>query len=189
MSQIYLGDKLIASTEGSDIKYDENTSVKEKIDELNSNMSGEEFGYNDNGDFCHRQVGADTWIPFKNLAKDTPATATADMLTEGFTAWVNGELITGTRPAAPNTLSGSGSTWKDWDQMTMSGSVTFSVPFDKVPTVTARVSYAADGNYGVTGHFSMSVSNVSRSGFDWRITTSSWEKPASISFTWTAKTA
>lgn len=38
MSQIYLGDKLIASTEGSDIKYDENTSVKEKIDEFNSNL-------------------------------------------------------------------------------------------------------------------------------------------------------
>ena len=34
MSQIYLGDKLIASTEGSDIKYDENTSINEKIDEL-----------------------------------------------------------------------------------------------------------------------------------------------------------
>ena len=39
MSQIYLGDKLIASTEGSDIKYDENTSVNEKIDELNSNLN------------------------------------------------------------------------------------------------------------------------------------------------------
>lgn len=38
MSQIYLGDKIIASTEGSDIKYDENTSVNEKIDELNSNL-------------------------------------------------------------------------------------------------------------------------------------------------------
>ena len=34
MSQIYLGDKLIASTEGSDIKYDENTSINEKVNEL-----------------------------------------------------------------------------------------------------------------------------------------------------------
>lgn len=33
MSQIYLGDKIIASTLGSDIKYDENTSVNDKIDE------------------------------------------------------------------------------------------------------------------------------------------------------------
>ena len=164
-------------------------NVQSAIDELNSNMSGEEFGYNDNGDFCHRQVGADTWIPFKNLAKDTPATATADMLTEGFTAWVNGELITGTRPQAPNTLSGSGSTWKDWDQMTMTGSVTFSTPFDTIPTVSAYVSYAHDGGYGVTGRFSMRVSNVTRSGFNWKITTSSWEKPAAITFAWTAKTA
>lgn len=43
MSQIYLGDKIIASTEGSDIKYDENTSVNEKIDELNSNLGGYSF--------------------------------------------------------------------------------------------------------------------------------------------------
>lgn len=39
MSQIYLGDKIIASTEGSDIKYDENISVNEKINELESTVS------------------------------------------------------------------------------------------------------------------------------------------------------
>ena len=41
------------------------SDVQGAISKLNSNLGGEEFGYNDNGDFCHRQVGADTWLPFK----------------------------------------------------------------------------------------------------------------------------
>ena len=27
-------------------------------------MNNEQFGYNEDGIFCHRQVGADTWLPF-----------------------------------------------------------------------------------------------------------------------------
>lgn len=167
--------------------------MKIKLSNLNNDLGGFRFGISEDGTeygyIITDSEGADTLIPFKNLETSTPGTATAEHITEGFTAWVNGELITGTRPQAPNTLSGSGSTWKDWDQMTMTGSVTFSTPFDTIPTVSAYVSYAHDGGYGVTGKFSMSVSNVTRSGFNWKITTSSWEKPASISFAWTAKTA
>ena len=159
--------------------------MKIKLSNLNNDLGGFRFGISEDGTeygyIITDSEGADTLIPFKNLETSTPGTATAEHITEGFTAWVNGELITGTRPQAPNTLSGSGSTWKDWDQMTMTGSVTFSTPFDTIPTVSAYVSYAHDGGYGVTGKFSMSVSNVTRSGFNWKITTSSWEKPAFIS--------
>ena len=38
MSQLYLADKLIASTEGSDIKYNEDTSVNAKIDEIDHDL-------------------------------------------------------------------------------------------------------------------------------------------------------
>ena len=85
MSQIYLGDKLIASTEGSDIKYNENTSVKEKIDELNTsindtinNIIAEDgtpfrFGMNENGEYGYivtDEAGADTVVPFSGKYKN-----------------------------------------------------------------------------------------------------------------------
>lgn len=67
MSQIYLGEKLIASTEGSDIKYDENTSVKEKIDELNSNLTNVNIYVGDDGKLHFvDSEGADSVLPFSN---------------------------------------------------------------------------------------------------------------------------
>ena len=40
MSKLYLGDDLIASLEASDILYDSSTTVKSKIDTLNTTISG-----------------------------------------------------------------------------------------------------------------------------------------------------
>lgn len=78
MSQIYLSNKLIASTDGNDIKYDENTSVNEKIYELNSNIVAEDgtpfrFGVNENGEYGYivtDEAGADTVVPFSGKYKN-----------------------------------------------------------------------------------------------------------------------
>lgn len=57
------------------------------------------FGVNESGEYGYivtDSEGADTFYPFKDLVRDTPATATAGKIAKGETAWVNGELITGT---------------------------------------------------------------------------------------------
>ena len=73
MSQIYLGDKIIASTLGSDIKYDENTSVNDKIDEhatLIDEQNKKMLAYNEETD-CFGIMHNGTWydIMFAGLKK------------------------------------------------------------------------------------------------------------------------
>ena len=68
------------------------------------------FGVNDEGEYGYilrDEDGADTVYPFKSVSKLTEATATAGDITVGKSAWVNGELIIGTRPAPINSQTGS----------------------------------------------------------------------------------
>jgi hypothetical protein len=64
-----------SSNAAKDIIYDNKnsgmtaTNTQAAIDELKNNLCNEEFGYNETGEFCHRQVGADTWLPFNGDKK------------------------------------------------------------------------------------------------------------------------
>lgn len=96
-----------------------------------------------------------------DLAVQTQATATAAQITAGYTAWVNGVKVTGTRQAAINQLSGSfGMSY--WGDESFTKAVTFSTPFDTVPTITYTVSVPSNGTNEWTNP---TVSNVSRTGF------------------------
>lgn len=101
------------------------------------------FGVTENGEYGYivtDEEGADTVHPFKNLERDTQATATAAQLTVGATAWVNGKLITGTRPAPVTAQSGSVtfmvSAGKEESPKTTTHLVTFPKVFDKTPSVS-----------------------------------------------------
>lgn len=90
-------------------------------------------------------------ITANSLASQTSANATAATLTKGFTAWVNGVKITGTRPAPVTMQSGN---YTVSVQGTSSGSnvsgdynyqsflFTFPKTFDTKPTVTFTYSGA-----------------------------------------------
>ena len=125
--------------------------IKEQKENLTaSNGVPFKFGVIENGEYGHYVTdseGADTFNPFKNLVRDTPATATAAMITEGFTAWVNGELITGTRPLPVNTQSGSKSyNAIGWGNV-IDFKITFPKEFDSVPSVSLAGSTCASHDF------------------------------------------
>lgn len=108
----------------------------------------------------------------KDVANNTPGTAVASVLTEGYTAWVNGVKITGTRPDAISVLSASnikansfGST-SEWFYKgnTYTLNVTFSTPFDKIPTI-----YITNPSSNLT----CLAIDVSRTGFTFKVIVSS----------------
>ena len=141
----------------------EEKEVLTKPDLTASNGVFFQFAVNEKGEYGHivtDSEGADTFHPFKNLVRDTQATAIASDLTEGVTAWVNGVLITGTRPAPVTSLTGTLSVGY-WGDETWSATVIFEKPFDVVPTVSATFSWSSNGSH-YTGH---SIKNVTRSGF------------------------
>ena len=112
----------------------------------------------------------------KDVASNTPGTAVASVLTKGYTAWVNGVEITGTRPAPVTSQSASnigagtfGSPSADWFYKgnTYTLPVVFSEAFDKVPTI-----YFTNPSSNLT----CSATNVSRTGFTFKIVCSTDEK-------------
>lgn len=119
-------------------------TLKKQEDNLTaSNGMPFKFGVNENGEYGYivtDEEGADTVHPFKNLERDTQATATAEQLTVGATAWVNGKLITGNRPAPVTAQSGSVtfmvSAGKEESPKTTTHLVTFPKVFDKTPSVS-----------------------------------------------------
>ena len=139
------------------------------------------FGVNENGEYGHfvtDSEGADTFRPFKDLVRDTAATAGAEHITKGYTAWVNGKLITGTREAPINSQTGSIS-----QNIANGASVTWNINFDKafdtIPTVTWSSNFTLQGG---------SVYNVSRTGFIFSGTLRSgeWSTSEYVTFSWTA---
>ena len=96
------------------------------------------FGVTEDGEYGYivtDEEGADTVHPFKNLVRDTQATATSADITLGFTAWVNGELIVGTRPAPEMRQEGSLGVGHDDLQGVYTYTIVFPKKFDTVPTV------------------------------------------------------
>ena len=101
-----------------------------------------------------------------DFAKETNATATAEQITVGFTAWVNGELITGTRATPVKSLSG---TVQVDVYRTESGSVRINFPqeFDSIPSISVSKGSewgAASGGSSDNIKFG-GVSAVTTSGF------------------------
>lgn len=88
------------------------------------------------------------------------ATATAAMITEGYTAYVNGIKIVGIRPAPINSQTGTiGISYMSQNSQTTI--VEFEKPFDTIPTVTVSVYIEKDdGRY--TGN---TIYNVTERGF------------------------
>lgn len=70
-------------------------ALEDKTSEIDSNLPFK-LGIDQNGNYGYYKAGADTVTPFKLGYEDTPATATSAQLAKGYTAWVNGKLITGT---------------------------------------------------------------------------------------------
>lgn len=94
------------------------------------------------------------------------ATATAAMITEGYTAYVNGELIVGTRPAPLSFESNSVGGYLDAKRNT-THSILFSKPFDTIPTVTAKFTALTDTNGDPEWRYaSLSVSSITKTGFN-----------------------
>ena len=139
-------------------------TLKKQEDNLTaSNGMPFKFGINESGEYGYivtDEEGADTVHPFKNLVRDTQANAVADTITEGFCAWVNGELIWGTRPAPTTSQTGSVSVGflgnENW-----STTIIFPKQFDVIPTVSATFSWSSNGSH-CTGH---KITNVTRTGF------------------------
>lgn len=90
----------------------------------------------------------------------TAATALASDITIGCTAWVNGVLVTGTRPAPLKSLTGSFGIWL-WGDETQTVDVVFEEKFDELPTVTGSPSYNSNGSHVS----SIRIYNVTTSGF------------------------
>lgn len=113
-------------------------------------------------------------VTANSLASQTSANATAAMITKGYTAWVNGVKVTGTRPTPVTAQSGTttGTTIKN---ATNTHVVTFAAPFDKIPTVKIGLSEAVFANNGsnATSVISISYSNVTRTGFTLTVKSSS----------------
>ena len=113
----------------------------------------------------------------KDVANNTQATATEADITIGKTAWVNGRLIAGKRPAPVNYLTGSVSLPEQVGvkPVTQTVRVNFSKVFDTVP----QISLTYDNG-------SASVSNVSVSGFTITHTSSYSSDWKTVVIHWTA---
>ena len=102
---------------------------------------------------------ANNIINIKDVANNTPGTATPDMLTEGFTAWVNGKLIVGTRPLGAKRLSGTVTHGAGWGDV-VTNTIKFATPFDTIPTVSLAGSKCTEHDFD-----QLYVGSVNTTGF------------------------
>lgn len=100
----------------------------------------------------------------KDVANNTPGTAVASVLTKGYTAWVNGVKITGTRPAPVKSLSGSFTIDMSKGQ-TYTGTITFPSSFDSTP---ANISINCESSGDGAGGYWIQVTAKDRYGFSYK---------------------
>lgn len=117
-----------------------------------------------------------------DFAAKTSATATAKRLTKGYTAWVNGKLITGERIAPVTKLSGTFELWIPLAESVTTKIVEFSTPFDKVPTVS--ISITGTGNQTTTDDWKIDA--VTRTNFTFSTRGKNW-KYVTITVKWVAE--
>lgn len=158
-------------------------TLKKQEDNLTaSNGMPFKFGINESGEYGYivtDSEGADTFYPFKNLERDTAATAAADQITEGYTAWVNGKLIVGTRPVAPKTLSGEFYRGIGEGVATYKYQIDFNPAFDVIPEFTYNIQL---GNNDTTGQ----LLYVKRDHAMFQVVHSKGNESSSVRITWTA---
>ena len=82
---------------------------------------------------------SELYIPQDQINTMFNATATAAKITKGFTAWVNGVKITGTRPA-PSTMQSGSFGVSSASYETVTKTVYFSPAFDTKPEVTYTIN-------------------------------------------------
>ena len=119
-----------------------------------------------------------------DFAAETSANAVASQITVGYTAWVNGKLIPGTRPLPVNKQSGSvtfavaaasSSGSKTTDYL-----VIFTSAFEKVPSVTAAATSLGQ-------HFTVSTFNVTQTSFYIRVVNHTLYGSQEVTFNWVAQ--
>ena len=104
-------------------------------------------------------------VTANSLSSQTSATAAAADIASGKTAWVNGKKITGTRPAAVKTASGTVNLSVP-KESTKSTIVKFPTPFESIPTVTAVVDHAIqNGVADIVSRAQISTSQITKSSF------------------------
>lgn len=103
-------------------------------------------------------------VTANSLSSQTSATAAAADIASGKTAWVNGVKITGTRPAAVKTASGTASLSVP-KEVSKSTIVKFPTPFESIPTVTAVVTSATYNGADYTSRATISKSEITKSSF------------------------
>ena len=141
--------------------------TKLQFDAQNKKLGGVTFGIDKDGNYGYIKEGADTVTPFKKGYEDTPATATAEQITEGFTAWVNGVLIVGTRPAPDVTYDAEYGGISCAKYATVTVTIYFEKEFKTVPTVS---NVTTNNPQRLTIN---SVFNVTTKSFDVTMTSSS----------------
>ena len=108
--------------------------------------------------------------------------AIAAQITKGYSAWVNGALIQGTRPAIVTLLTGSSTMPSQVGNksVTQTVNVTFSKAFDKIPTISLTVNKPS-----ITS--SCSALNITKTGFTIKHVSSYSSDWETIVVTWRAE--
>ena len=139
--------------------------IEQKENLTASNGVPFKFGVNENGEygyFVTDSEGADTFVPFKNLERDTPATATSDQITVGFTAWVNGQLIVGKRPLPTTDQTGNQAvSFMGGGGDSVTYIITFTKAFESTPTITLSPVWESNGGWVE----SVAAQSVTKTGF------------------------
>ena len=123
-------------------------------------------------------------ITANSLAAQTSATATAAQITAGYTAWVNGVKITGTRTAPVNQQSGSFNVTTPAHGST-TYTLTFPTAFDKTPTVTFNKALNSGEAY-LLNKVTVTLNSVSTTRAVFAFVSSGTDANVSLKISWVA---
>ena len=151
-----------------------------------------ENGSSGSGIYARMNVGAhiatassgypELFIPQDQIAGIFIATATPADITNGKTAYVNGVMITGTRPAIVSKQIGSFTLWIALTNEVVSKIVTFDTPFDKVPTISVVITQTQNN----TDRDDWQIVEVSKTYFKFSTRGHNW-KYCTIGVDWVAE--